>query len=602
MTNSTKRIEENATHALKGALLRCPTLAAYINENDKTPSWDGQILVYGSADQKKSDGIITVPVQVKGTTRKLSAREVSYPCEVSDLKIWLKNGGCMLFVVSIDFEHQSQEIYYSGLQVYDLKQELSAAKHHKSRNIQLQKFPKDDPAEITNIISSFAQDRIKQASFADKELLPLEDLVHRGVKVESLSFEVPGISSTPYDIGKYASSHEVYLYAKLEGVDVEIPVDKVKNMIMSRPVNKSVYVAGAKYYDGYSVVSEKGDSFIRIGKGISVKFLKPENRFNVYFNPSGTLSDFIRDASFMIEVFYHKEVEIGGRKLTLNTSNAPNIDQYKRSLEYYKDVKKMLDLLGVAEELQCTGLTEQDEKNLRSFVLAVLYHREISFPQAKGTRTVIHGPVKIANLSIWIWAERQASGNYLIESYFAPHSVAAFAEDDTKCEHPNPVSHFIMMDKAAFLDSSNIDYQCIEDNLLATKLTPLLSPAATTLLLEMLKAYDEQSPKVEELLRLAEKTCAWIEQADIGDGFNMVLNRLQIAKRQRKLNVSEMLELARIVESDVTADIQCGACLLLDDNESAQKYFHEMPIEQQKEFIKFPICHFGDFTVMDNGS
>ena len=58
MATNTKRIEESATHALEGALLRCPTLAAYISKNDKTPSWDGQIFVYGSADQKKSDGIV----------------------------------------------------------------------------------------------------------------------------------------------------------------------------------------------------------------------------------------------------------------------------------------------------------------------------------------------------------------------------------------------------------------------------------------------------------------------------------------------------------------------------------------------------------------
>lgn len=73
MVANTKRIEESAIHALKGVLLRCPTLAAYISENDKTPSWDGQIFVYGSADQKKSDGILVVPVQVKGTASKLSA-------------------------------------------------------------------------------------------------------------------------------------------------------------------------------------------------------------------------------------------------------------------------------------------------------------------------------------------------------------------------------------------------------------------------------------------------------------------------------------------------------------------------------------------------
>ena len=82
--------------------------------------------------------------------------------------------------------------------------------------------------------------------------------------------------------------------------------------------------------------------------------------------------------------------------------------------------------------------------------------------------------------------------------------------------------------------------------------------------------------------------------------YTMTMNRMQIAKRQRKLNASEMLELAQIIESESTADIRCGAYLLLDDGESAQKCFNEMSTEQQKEFLKFPICRFGNLEVVND--
>ena len=601
-TLNTKRIEESATLALKSALLRCPTLSAYISENDKTPSWDGQIFVYGSAEQKKSDGILAVPVQVKGTINKISAKSTSYSCEVSDLKNWMKNGGCILFLVSVDLESQSHKIYYTGLQVYDLKKELANAKHHKSRTIQLQKFPEDDPSEMTSIISSFAQDHVKQASFADKELPCLDDLAKRGVKVENVSFSVSGIDITPYNIGKYVSSHEIYLYAKPEGLDVEIPIDKVKNMTMYRPVSRPIYVAGQKHYDSYFILNENGDTSIKIGRGILIKYYETDNRLTLQFKPVGTLSDFIRDATFMVDVYQHREIKIGEVTLPLGNLDTIDIDAYTNSLTYYQDVKKMLDILGVTEELQCDALTAQDETNLRNFMFSVLYHREIGFPQAEERAAVFQAPFKIANLSIWIWAERQKSGKYIIDNYFAPHLVAAFASDDTKCEHPNPVSHFIMMDKAAFVDSSNIDYQCIENNLFATELTPLLINPATLLLLEMLKAYDEHPKKSEELLRLAEKTCTWIEQsATDKDPHIAVLNKMQIIRRQRKLNVSELLKLGQLIESDATADIKCGAYLLLDDNESAQKCFDELPVERQKEFLSYPICRFGNLEETHNG-
>lgn len=592
-TLNTKRIEESATNALKGALLRCPTLSSYISENDKTPSWDGRVFVYGSERQKKEDGILAVPVQVKGTTSKLSAKSASYSCEVSDLRNYYQNGGCILFLVSVDLESQAHKIYYSALQVYDLKKELDAAGKHKSKSIQLQEFPEGDPNEMANIFLSFAQNRSKQASFVGKELPPLDAFAQRGIKVENLSFTVPGIGITPYNIGEYVSSHEIYLYAKPEGLDIEIPVEKVRNMMMTQPIFKPVCIAGKKYYDTYSVVNKNGETLIRIGSGISVELFEKEKQLTLRFKPQGTLSDFIRDATFMVDVCHHREFEIGDCKFPLNDSGTINIEQYTSSLTYYKDVQRMLDILGVTEELQCTNLTEQDEVNLRNFVFAVLYHREIGFPQAKETDTVINGPFKIANLFIWIWAVRQKSGNFIVENYFLPHPVAAFTGDDAKREHPISTSHFIMMNKTAFTNSSNINYQSIEDDLLSTKLPPLLVENATRLLLEMLKAYDEQSEKAEELWRLIEKTYTWIEQSDSEKSSNMLLNRLQIAKRWRKLDVPEMLELGELIKSDAPAEIRCGAFLLLDDNESAQKCFNEMPLEWQKEFLTFPICHFG---------
>ena len=53
---------------------------------------------------------------------------------------------------------------------------------------------------------------------------------------------------------------------------------------------------------------------------------------------------------------------------------------YFYTLEYCKDVKKMLDYLGVTEELLLNDLSENDEKNLRNFTGAVLYNRKIGFP------------------------------------------------------------------------------------------------------------------------------------------------------------------------------------------------------------------------------
>ena len=51
--NDNRKIEEAAILALRSTLLRCPKLETYINTNDRTPSWDGDVFVYNSQDHKR---------------------------------------------------------------------------------------------------------------------------------------------------------------------------------------------------------------------------------------------------------------------------------------------------------------------------------------------------------------------------------------------------------------------------------------------------------------------------------------------------------------------------------------------------------------------
>ena len=47
-----KQIEELATNAVRKSLLCCNYLSPYINDNDKEPSWDGNVYLYSAESQK----------------------------------------------------------------------------------------------------------------------------------------------------------------------------------------------------------------------------------------------------------------------------------------------------------------------------------------------------------------------------------------------------------------------------------------------------------------------------------------------------------------------------------------------------------------------
>ena len=255
----------------------------------------------------------------------------------------------------------------------------------------------------------------------------------------------------------------------------------------------------------------------------------------------------------------------------------------------------MLELLGVTEELQIDSISSQDESNLKNFVGAVLYNRKIGFPNMMDK--IFCAPFKIANLVIWILAERNHKGLYSVENFFSPRQVAMFTPDDIKHKNPFPISQFLSLDKSAFIHTSNMNYELVYQDVTQKELKPETVDRYVFWLLDILSAYDEQKQKDPLLLGFAEKICDWLQVQGLTDGNIMLLNKLQIVKRRRKLNPSEIVELAKLTVPDCLPNIRCGVYLLLDDQVAAQRCFDEMDKETQKTFLTYPICFFGNLRI-----
>ena len=592
---NSKWIEEAATTALSQVFLSCPILSPFINRNDRTPSWDGAVFVYQNAAQKKEDLLGRVPIQVKGTQKLLTSDTASFPCSVADLRNYCNDGGCIFFLVSVPSVIGEADIYYSSLQVFDLKRKLDEIGNQKSCTIKLTRFPSKDINEISAIFTSFIENSRKQASFIKHKLVSLEELTRNGVTIESLTFNASGIGLNELNLGKYLSSHDFYLYAKPKGLDIEIPVDKVCNATVVKRVDAKVTVRDVEYYPFYTVVYKEGAAHhIQLGKGIAIKLDLSSKKFNISFKASGTLSDLIQDASCYIDIIESREVAFNGEKLAFSNPNWEGLSKSKKRLRYYKDVKKMLDTLGVTEELQCDNLTAKDEEKIRSFVAAILYNKKFGFPGIESPS--IYGAFSIANLSIWIWAIRKEDGYYQIKSFFDAQQFAFFEESDTAHAHPIPASQYFLLDKTAFAHASNMNYDAILKSITSLAPSPKFIPYTTDLLLEIIRAYDEQTNKDGKLLELADSLCTWLSTFENEKNDPVIrLNHLQIVKRKHSFIPQEIIELSGFTNASYPTEIRCSAYLLLGDNCEAQKCFAELSPSMREIFISLPIYHFANF-------
>ena len=587
-----KRIEESATTALKASLLKCGFIESYIDTNDKTPSWDGTVFVYRDINQKKQDLLGRVPIQVKGTGNRIISDQASYSCAIADLKNYYNDGGCIFFLVSVDPSDGWNRIYYLSLLTYDLADILKKANNQKTYTLHLKSFPSDNANEIANLFMSFVDNMRKQMSFIGKDIPSLEELQENGLLIDQLSFSTSGVGVERSNLEKHISTHDFYLYAHIRGLDVDIPIDKITNAVVSRKVNGAVAVNNTEYYSSYNVVYDNGIPFLQIGKGIKIVLPSIGANGNMEYRPTGTLSDFIQDATCYIAIIENKEITLNGIRIPFNNLEEINLEEYRHSLSYFKDVRKMLEILGVTEELDCDQIREVDERNIRNFVKATLYGKKIGFPGADAP--VIHGPFTIANLVIQIWATRQEDGMYSLSSFFEDHPIAVFASDDTELKNPMSATQYLLLKENDFAHTSNMDYDRIIEGISKSHNSKLVIDHTILLLLRMLKGYDLQENKDDRLLELADKTCQWIAATDSSvDTDNMLLNRMQIVKRRRKLNIDEIIMLADLAKIDKHASIRCGAYLLLDDNSKAQSCFNELEGWRQKEFLTYPICFFG---------
>ena len=90
-----------------------------------------------------------------------------------------------------------------------------------------------------------------------KDIPTFESLEAKGAEITSLTFNASGMGVTWDEMPKFLSTRGFYLYAKVKGLDVDVPIDKVTKVIVSKPVYGEVRVKEQCFFPSYQVVYEK---------------------------------------------------------------------------------------------------------------------------------------------------------------------------------------------------------------------------------------------------------------------------------------------------------------------------------------------------------
>lgn len=589
-----KDIETLAVSAVRESITISNHLEGYISENDKEPSWDGSIIIYGNKKGNKSDIIGRVSVQVKGKKEKNHRRkEITYKMKVSDLRNYLNDGGCILFVVYINPNNMAKKIYYNALTPVELKIILKNTENQDNKNIRLKHFPTDVNKKddiLLNFYNNSNRQNLYNVAFLKlnqvKEMKNFENLV------------IPISSFSKIDPHKALLENDVYFYANTKDTTISIPVGHILKIVnTSNYIKCSISIDEQIYYEKIKIVRTRDEDILCIGESLKLIFKDTEDMYKISYESSNKARVLAKDLEFNLKMMEAGYFKIDDEKITIEKDKIVyenyDIEKLNQNLAFAKDVVKALDILGCEEDICFDELDEKDWDSLNILVDAFVYGKNI------GGIKKLENPfsnVYVGKLKFYLYFEEIKSTNeYKVYNFFNKNLEVTIHYQDRKKEAFD-ISQFIILTKNDFLTASNIDFDKVVLDFKNVKHNNRTFSTANYYLLELLAAADiAEGKRKDKILEACEDFALWIKEApddELEDEIKTI-NLLQVYKRQRDLTDDEKDELYDIVENNSNNNqYMVGAYLLLGQQRQAERFFNKMSKDERNNFKEYPIYHF----------
>lgn len=594
-------IEKYATNAVENVLNLSPYLSTFIADNDKEPSWDGNVYIFKTDKKRKDKMHGRIPIQVRGKQcDEFPKKEKTYQIEVAHLENYLKDGGAILFVVYIKCQpclpiHVESKVFYSTLTPIKLMKILASRKKEDQKTIMVTVNPlPDSPDEIATICLNCMEDCHKQASFVGGKLPTIEELENDN-SVECIMTSISGFGIDK-DYFKALLNHETYFYAKLKGLDIPIPLSVIPiEKVISEDIDKPISVDGKKFFDSYKRVRRVDSTTITIGNCLSIAHIFADQKIHCSFRSPAMLRNRTKALQFFVALIKagHFEIDKDSFPYPIKPEERDDvIKAFSCELTLCQRAVETLDKLHCTDDVDITKLSNEELRNLHRLSDAVMDNKPIR--GLKDNQSLIVN-INIGRLRFLVCLEKidGENGSYMVSDFFETELIAK-VQPNEEAEHLC-VPKYIALRKEEFLHLSNIRYNQILPTFKKFERSPFLLQMANMLMLEVISAFDEaEGMRKDALYNLADEFASWLQSMpDEGDMRISLLNKLQITKRMRDLTDEEDQLLMQIVDSYPDQnDILVGAYLLLDNQKLAKWYFNKLDEKEQEEFRQHPINKF----------
>ena len=584
-------IEMTSINRLKDALIRTEVIEPDINENDKTPSWDGELRVYQTREKFSADTLTgRVPVQVKGTwVDRFQKNHATFQVETSHLKNYLRDGGVMFFLIQIK-DYDDYKIYYAPLLPFDLRRIIEEAGDQASKQIKLDVFPYKYKDGIVQILKGFLLNKERQGT-----LLPnihsIQELMQSRMEVERLELVVPQDGfQDPESMFESVLSTPLYVYVRPKSIEASFAIDKIHITKLVAARNMPVRVNGEILYDHIEEIKQRG-STKKAHKFGRVLFTDGENgRSTVQFPARGTLKEQICEMKLLIAFLEGTEISVGNNRWEVSDFDFPGhtLSEIKNRLAGLLRIDETLKKLRVSKDLNLGGLTNEESQLLNHLVAGIMDNKPVPL-SVNGNPGA--GKLKIGNISVLLCTKKNPNGaGFLLSNYFEDDGFV-ICDENHPPEEGCKASPYVLV-RAESIDAiDNFDFSEVVQSVKMFPASDFYLGCVTFFALELLRYYDKV--RRSDILNVVLEIIDYQESCD-HDKSNYEtyeINRLQTLKRFRALNKDENSFLMSLKSPGIPLQYQLAANILLESYQEAQIVYEQMEETERKQFDDYPICN-----------
>lgn len=592
--NDTKKTEEKALNYLKTFIEDSSVISQFIADNDKEPCWDGHLYLYSEGRRDKAHLLGRVPVQVKGTeVSRFQMNKWKYKLEKDDLRAYLHEP-TFFIVCQVKKDSKERKLFYRELLPNTVKNLLHDMDKQMTKSVLFHPLT-EDLKEFEGQLITFMRNSKKMISFADSKPFTMQDAVKKGVK--DYSFSAPVASNDRISLLKYLTTHDTYLYAKVEkDLDIEVPIDggPMKFTFM-KDVDGDVCVDGKVYYHGYKNTIKDGRIIVNVADVLTLNLpmdAKAKRKTEAKMTTkSKCLDEAIHEVEFAMALHRTGKLTIGDLELNMMVNEPEFIVEMQERLEAWKELQAVLNKLHVTKPFDLTSITDEQGRLIDILIDTVGKGNTVNLPGQETTLTVM----EISNVKLLLWCAANKDGVCTFGDFFDKTIRLNYKVSDTEIIDASPFS---------YLQNDNLWERCDNINY------PDIIDCAKTVcdqheygyvmanydVLAMIMAADaikdSDKDKWNKLLESAFVLTEWLIEHDVHKDIvpAHICNKMQIIKRQRDLTNDEITVLESMFNDVSVGDsIKAGILLLLDKQKEFEEAFANLSKEDQDNMRSFPI-------------